>query len=95
MTPNKRLIGILLGASVLLLIPFVAMQLTNEVAWTAFDFTVAGVLLFGTGLLCESVLRKIKSARGRVVLVTGILGLLFLAWAELAVGLFGTPFAGH
>lgn len=94
MTQNIRLTGILITASVLLLIPLVAMQFTEEVAWTAFDFTVAGVLLFGTGLMCELVMRKVKSTKGRLALVTSILGLLFLVWAELAVGVFGTPFAG-
>ena len=95
MTQNIRLTGILITASVLLLIPLVAMQFTNEVVWTASDFIVAGVLLFGTGLMCELTMRKVKSTKGRLALVTSILGLLFLVWAELAVGVFGTPFAGN
>ena len=94
MTQNIRLTGILITASVLLLIPLVAMQFTSEVVWTTSDFIIAGVLLFGTGLLCELTMRKVKSTKGRLALVTTILGLLFIIWAELAVGVFGTPFAG-
>lgn len=91
---NKRLIGILLTVVVLLLIPLVAMQFTTEVNWGPEDFIVAGVLLFGTGLSIELVLRKITKTTHRIALCGGIMFLLFLVWAELAVGLFGTPFAG-
>jgi nitrate/nitrite transporter NarK len=57
---NKRGIGIILTVVFLLLIPLVAMQFTNEVNWTLSDFVVAAVLLLGTGLVCEFVMRKIK-----------------------------------
>lgn len=94
LTKNKRLSLIVLTAALLLSVPFIAMQFTNEVKWDETDFIVAGVLLFGTGLLCELVLRIVKSTKNRVILVGAILFLLFLVWAELAVGIFGTPFAG-
>jgi hypothetical protein len=93
-TKNKRLIGIVLIVALLLLIPLIAMQFTDEVDWSPFDFIVMGVLLFGTGLMCEFVLRKVKKARYRVALVGAILIAFLLIWAELAVGIFGTPFAG-
>lgn len=93
-TGNKRLTGILLGATGILLIPLVAMQFTNEVDWKTRDFIIMGVLLYGTGLACEFVLRKVKSTGYRIVICAIILILLFLTWAELAVGIFGTPFAG-
>lgn len=91
---NKRLIFILIAASLLLLIPLVAMQFTEEVNWTLADFLVAGVLLYGTGLLCELILRKVKKVKLRIALCIGILIVLLLIWAELAVGIFGTPIAG-
>lgn len=91
---NKRLIGIVLTVALLLLIPLVAMQFTDEVNWTLSDFVVMGVLLLGTGLMCELVMRKVKKIRHRIVICGAILAALFLIWAELAVGLFGTPFAG-
>jgi hypothetical protein len=93
-TENKRLIGIVLTVAVLLLDPFIAMQFTTEVNWTLSDFIIAGVLLLGTGLLCELVLRKVKKTEHRIALCAVLLLALFLVWVELAVGLFGTPFAG-
>lgn len=92
---NKRLIAILFAAAVIQLIPLIAMQFTDEVTWALSDFVVAGILLFGTGLMCEFVIRKIKKVRRRIAICIAILLMLFLIWAELAVGLFGTPFGGH
>jgi len=91
---NKRLIAILTAVVILLLIPFVAMQFTDEVNWTLLDFVAAGVLLLGTGLLCELVMRKVKSIKHRMLICGAVFFALSLIWVELAVGLFGTPFAG-
>lgn len=91
---NKRLVIILSAATALLAVPLIAMQFTTEVDWTASDFVIMGILLFSTGLLCEFTLRKVKSARNRLILCAAILFVFFLIWAELAVGVFGTPFAG-
>lgn len=92
---TKRLKAILLTITLLLLIPFMAMQFTDEVNWSLFDFVVAGVLLLTTGLLCELVLRKVIKIQHRVILCLAILGVLFFIWAELAVGIFGTPLSGN
>ncbi|HNP20020.1 MAG TPA: hypothetical protein PKL31_16395 [Fulvivirga sp.] len=92
---NKRFKLIVLAVALLLLIPFIAMQFTDEVAWTAADFVVMGLLLLGTGLACELVLRKITNAKSRIILCIIILSAFLLVWAELAVGIFGTPFAGQ
>lgn len=70
------------------------MQFTDEVNWTVMDFIVAGILLFGTGLMCELVLRKVNNIKYRIGICSVILAALFFIWAELAVGIFGTPFAG-
>jgi peptidoglycan/LPS O-acetylase OafA/YrhL len=92
---NNRLIGIVLAVGFLLLIPFVAMQFTDEVKWTRFDFLVAGTLLLGTGLLCELVLRRVSKIQSRIAICGSIMVALVLIWLELAVGIFGTPFAGN
>ena len=92
---NKRLNIILLSSAILLLIPLIAMQFTDEVNWTPMDFSVAGALLIGTGLMCDLVLRKISKVKYRIALCSAILLGLLLIWAELAVGIFGTPFAGN
>jgi len=92
---NKRLTGILLAVALLLLLPLIAMQFTDEVKWTLFDFVVAGVLLLGTGLLCEFVMRKVHNTGSRIAICVALLALLAVIWIELAVGIFGTPFAGQ
>ncbi len=91
---NTRLEIIISVVGVLLLIPLVAMQFTNEVDWDVRDFIIMGVLLLGTGLLLELVLRKVKSLKNKILIGGAILLGFFLIWAELAVGIFGTPFAG-
>ena len=92
---NKRLKIILITVVILLLIPFIAMQFTDEVVWSSLDFVVMGILLLSTGLLCELVLRKVIKIKYRIVLCIAILFGFLILWAELAVGIFGTPFAGN
>jgi hypothetical protein len=94
LTQNKRLTGIVLTVALILSIPLIAMQFTNEVDWDLRDFMIMGVLLLGTGLLCELVIRKVTNWNYRIGLIAVLLLVLFLIWAELAVGIFGTPFAG-
>lgn len=91
---NRRLFLILITASAILVLPLVAMQFSKEVKWTASDFAVAGLLLFGTGFLIEMALRKTKKGALRILAVLGVLLLFLLVWLELAVGIFGSPWAG-
>ena len=88
-TQNKRLIGIVLSVALLLSISLIAMQFTNEVDWKLFDFVIMGVLLLGTGLLCELVMRRVRNMERRIVICGAILVVLFLIWAELAVDILG------
>ena len=91
---NKSLKIILLTVTSLLLIPLIAMQFTDEVNWSLFDFLIAAVLLFGTGFMIDFVIRKTKNLKYRVTILVVIIITFFLIWAELAVGVFGTPFSG-
>ena len=91
---NKRLFGIVLTVVVLLSIPLIAMQFTDEVNWDVFDFVVGGALLLGTGLLCELVMRNVNKTPHRIAICAVVLAALVLVWIELAVGIFGTSFAG-
>lgn len=54
--------------------------------WTSSDFVVAGILIFGTGLLIDLALRKF--GKNRMWVVAGIVFLFLWLWAELAVGVF-------
>ncbi len=92
---NKRLRFIMATAIGILFIPLIAMQFSEEVDWGVLDFVIMGLMLFIVGLLFELVLRKVKSMTNRIVLFGAILAVFFLIWAELAVGIFGTIFAGN
>jgi hypothetical protein len=92
---NKRVTAIVITTVLLLLIPLIAMQFTDEVNWTLFDFIAAGVLLLGTGLLCELVIRKVTNLKYRIAICSVLMAVILFVWLELAVGIFGTPFAGQ
>ena len=81
---NKRPIGIVLAVALLLLIPLMAMRFTDEVNWTRLDFVTAGVLLLGTGLMCELVMRKVNKIEYRIAICAASLAALLLIWVELA-----------
>jgi len=95
MALNKRHFIIFLVTLSILLIPFIAMQFSNEFNWGLLDFIVAGVLLLGAGFIVDFVIRKVPKINYRITIIMALLILLFLIWAELAVGIFGTPFAGN
>ncbi|WP_245711988.1 hypothetical protein [Flavobacterium gillisiae] len=91
---NKRLVIIVITTVILLLIPLIAMQFTPEVNWNLADFVIAGILLLGTSLLCEFVLRKISKTSYRIVICLVLLIILALIWTELAAGIFDSPISG-
>ena len=78
----------------LLLIPLVAMQVSEQVNWSLSDFVIMGILLLFLGIGIDYTIRKFSSPQKRVLLVSLIIIVFLLIWAELAVGVFGTPFAG-
>ena len=90
----KMIIKILPIVGFLLLIPLIAMLFTGEVNWSFFDFTIMGILLTTTGILIGITLKIVKS-NNKYIIILAISLLFLLIWAELAVGLFGTPFAGN
>lgn len=91
----KRFGIILAVIAIVLLLPLVAMQFTDQVQWTLSDFAVAGLLLLGTGILIELVLRKTKTSSWRNLGIALILFAFLVIWIELAVGVFGTPISGN
>jgi drug/metabolite transporter (DMT)-like permease len=52
-TAYRSAVGVALATSFILLLPLVAMQITDEVDWGLADFAFAGALLGGTGLLLQ------------------------------------------
>lgn len=82
--------GVVLVTALILLVPLLAMQFTDEVVWDATDFAVAGVLLVGAGLAFELVARKVDKNAYRVAVGLAVAAALLLVWVNLAVGLIGS-----
>jgi hypothetical protein len=78
----------------LLLLPLIGMFVSNEVNWSFFDFIVMGILILSLSFGIKQVLKTTKNTKYRIFIIGIILILFLLIWAELAVGIFGTPFAG-
>ena len=91
---SRNIIRILLGTGIILSIPLVAMQFSDEWDWRLPDFIIIGTLLIGTGLGYEFATRNVTDIKRRLLIGLAFLAALLLIWAELAVGVFGTPFAG-
>ena len=89
------MIKILPIVGIILLIPMMAMQFTDEVNWSFLDFIIMGIMLSITGLALGIIIKKIKDYKYRNIFITIIVMIFLLIWAELGVGLFGTPFAGN
>jgi hypothetical protein len=89
----KNILRILIGTGLILLVPLVAMQFTDEVNWSVSDFVIIGALLIGAGLLFELITSRVD-AKYRPIIGVVIASVVLLVWAELAVGIFGSPFAG-
>jgi hypothetical protein len=80
---------VVLAVAFILMIPLVAMQVTDEVVWTLSDFVVAGALLLGTGLAYVVVSRRAGGLAYRAAVGAALGTALFLVWANLAVGVIG------
>ena len=92
---TKRLLVIPGIVVALLLIPLIAMQFTTEISWDVTDFTVAAILLLIVGFSIDFVLQKLKTSKYKTLIIFAIIIIFLLIWAELGVGIFGTPFAGN
>jgi len=85
---------LLIFGLIILLVPLIGMQLSSEINWGLFDFIVAGILIIVLILVLELIFRKVQSNKKKLWLVI-LIGILFIMiWVELAVGIFGSPFAG-
>ena len=78
----------------LLLLPLIGMFVSNEVNWSFFDFIIMGILILSFSFGIKQVLKTIKNTKYRILIIGLILILFLLIWAELAVGIFDSPFAG-
>ena len=91
MSMGKNTIRIVLVVMLILLVPLVGMQFSDEIVWDFVDFIVAGILLFAAGLTYKLIARKVSTNKYRALLGIVIAIVLLFIWIELAVGVVGTP----
>eukprot|EP00913_Durusdinium_trenchii_P008878 g8344.t1 len=88
---SKRMALWLAVVVALLMIPLVAMQMTNEVQWGPIDFAFMGTLLLATGFAYELIARRTGITAHKLAAGIGIAAAFFLVWANAAVGIVGEP----
>jgi len=93
-TQKQKTVTIYALPLALLCIPLLGNLISKEVNWSASDFLIAGALLFTTAFSINLVRSNIKKQSQKVLICIFILLALALIWIELAVGIFGSPFAG-
>jgi phosphatidylserine synthase len=84
---QRRIIRILIGVVVVLLIPALAMHLTDEVRWAPFDFLAAALLLTSAGLIFAHLSNQTDDVRHKTAIGVAVATVLVLVWAQLAVGI--------
>jgi hypothetical protein len=77
-------------AALILLLPLVAMQFTDEVVWDGTDFAVMGAMLFGACGACELAARMTGNIAYRAAVGVAVVAAFVLIWLNLAVGVIGS-----
>lgn len=76
-------------ATLMLLLPLVAMQFSDEVNWSVADFAFAGALLMGTGITYELAVRMTGNTAYRAAVGVALAAAIILVWLSLGVGIIG------
>jgi hypothetical protein len=78
------------GAALVVLVPLVAMQFTDEVQWSAADFAFAAALILAVGIPFELALRKTGDSAYRAAAGLALAAAFLLVWVNGAVGIIGS-----
>ncbi len=74
----------------ILLIPFIGTQVSREMNWSAFDFIVIGILLFGATLAYELISSRVNNSAYKIATGVAVVTAVLLMWVNLAVGIIGS-----
>ena len=77
---------------ILLTIPFLSNIYINDFNWSMVDFIIMGVLIFSCISFISFIRKKFSGIKETLALIIVVL-VFILLWAELAVGIFGIPYA--
>ena len=78
---------------VVLLVPVMGV-IFFELDWSGFDFLFMTLLILSFSILINFILYYLSSSEFKFLIIFILVIIFILIWAELAVGIFGTPFAG-
>lgn len=92
---KQTIIRSVLAAELILLVPLAAMIFSVEGwDWGVPDFIIVGILLAGVGVGYQMIVSGIKNNSRLAAIGIVLAAAMVLIWMELAVGIFGSPFAG-
>ncbi|MFM2031680.1 MAG: hypothetical protein RLZZ297_445 [Chloroflexota bacterium] len=77
-----------------LLLPLIGTLLQAGFTWSLSDFAIAAVGLWLAASLSSWLHTTITTLQGKWIALLGVILVGALCWAELAVGVFGSPLAG-
>jgi hypothetical protein len=72
------------------LLPLIAMQFTDDVAWDKADFAVMGAMVFGACGAYEATARMTRNVAYRAAISVALVAAFILIWMNLAVGIIGS-----
>lgn len=77
------------AAALILLVPLIAMQFTDEVDWDVADFAIFGALMASVGVAFELAVRKTGNAAYKTGVGVALAAAFLLVWVNGAVGIIG------
>ena len=87
---NRSRIAAWTTAALLLLLPLIAMQFTDQVVWDAADFAIFGALLLGAGVTFELAAKMTGNTAYRFAVGVALAAAFLLVWVNGAVGIIGS-----
>ncbi len=78
------------AAALILLLPLLAMQFTDQVVWDVADFAIFGALLVGVGVTYELAARMTGDTAYRAAVGVALAAAFILVWVNGAVGIIGS-----
>ena len=76
------------AAAIMLFLPLIAMQFTDEVNWELNDFIVFGAMLLAAGGVLELASRMTSNRAYRTAVAVAVIAAFILIWVDGAVGIF-------
>lgn len=83
---SRTLILVFSAIALLLAIPAVSMEFTDEVNWTLWDFLVAAFLLLIVASILLYIRNNVRVRKRRILFYLASIFIFLAIWAELAVG---------